>query len=48
MRSEEEVEENEKVVKKMVREARKRVNEEWTLGIAENCKDNKKQGSKRG
>ena len=28
-----------RVVKKMVREARKRVNEEWTLGIAEDSKE---------
>ena len=26
----------------MVREARKRVNEEWTLSVAENFKENKK------
>ena len=30
------------VVKRMVREAKKRVNEEWTLSIAENFKENKK------
>ena len=44
-RSEEDLEEYRKmkrVVKRMVREARKRVNEEWTLSIAENFKENKK------
>ena len=30
------------VVKRMVREANKRVNEEWTLNIAENFKEDKK------
>ena len=31
------------VVKRMVREAEKRVNEEWTLSIAEHFKENKKK-----
>ena len=39
------------MVKRIVQEAKKRVNEEWTLSIAENFKENKKQlleGRKRG
>ena len=32
-----------RVVKRMVREPRKRVNEEWTLSTAENFKENKKK-----
>ena len=32
-----------RVVKMMVREVRKRVNEEWTLSIAENFKGKKKK-----
>ena len=32
-----------RVVKRMVREARKRVNEEWTLSITDHFKENKKQ-----
>ena len=32
-----------RLVKRMVREAKKRVNEEWTLSIAENFKENKKK-----
>ena len=32
-----------KVVKKMIREARKRVNEEWTFSITENFKSDKKK-----
>ena len=31
------------VVKRMVREAKKRVNEEWTVSIADNFKENKKK-----
>ena len=30
------------VIKRMVREVKKRVNEQWTLSIAENFKENKK------
>ena len=30
------------VVKRMIREARKRANEEWTVSIAENFKENEK------
>ena len=36
-----------RIVKSMVREVRKRVNEEWTLSIAENFKENKKTFWKR-
>ena len=32
----------ERVVKRMVREAKKRANEEWTLSLAENFKEKKK------
>ena len=32
-----------RAVKRKVREARKRVNEEWTLSIAKNFKENKKK-----
>ena len=32
-----------RVVKRVVREARKRENEEWTLSIAENFKENKEK-----
>ena len=32
-----------RVVKRMVREAKKRVIEKWTLGIGENFKENKKK-----
>ena len=32
-----------RVIKRKVREPRKRVNEEWTLSIAENFKKNKKR-----
>ena len=45
-RSEEDLDEYKRmkmVVKRMVREAKKRVNEEWTLSIAENFKENKKK-----
>ena len=45
-RSEEALEEYrrmKKVVKKMIREARKRVNEEWTFSITENFKSDKKK-----
>ena len=31
------------VVKRMVRGAKKRVNEEWTFSIAENFKENKRK-----
>ena len=34
-----------RVVKRMVREAKKRVNEKWILSIAENFKENKKKKS---
>ena len=47
--SEEDLDEYKKmkrVVKRMVREAKKRVNEEWTLSIADNFKENKKKFQK--
>ena len=53
-RSEEDLDEYrrmKRLVKRMIREAKKRVNEEWTLTIAENFKENKKknlEGSKLG
>ena len=34
-----------RTVKRMVREAKKRVNEKWILSIAENFKENKKKNS---
>ena len=39
-----------RVVKRMVRGARRRENEEWTLSVAENFEENKKilEGSERG
>ena len=45
-RSEEDLDEYrrmKRVVTRMVREGKKRVNEEWTLSIAENFKENKKK-----
>ena len=45
-RSEEDLDEY-KRMKRMVREAKKRVNEEWTLSIAKNFKENKKKIRKR-
>ena len=32
-----------RVVKRMVREAKRRVNKEWTISIPENFKENKKK-----
>ena len=46
MRREKDLEDRKKMrnaVKRMVREAKKRVNEECTLSIAQNFKENKKQ-----